>query len=261
MSVLLDAASSQYLSGAPPVGAIAPPYTVSLIARITTTIGTATWPVWVHDDSAAGNQYYRLSLKSGGAILRLRGVTTQEASSSATMVQDVWQHWSVAIRSTSDRSVFIDGGNEGANTTSLTLNDSDTLQIGAQTETASYWTGEIAEVGIWRGILSVAEVAQLGRFISPISVAPSGLLFYATLLGGAWFDCVGGQVLTPNGGPLIGAHPPVVYPAGFEPGTRALVDPMRFISGAYRRAYFGKAPAAAGTRRIMIDDALIVVPA
>lgn len=261
MSVLLDAASNQYLSGVPPIGAVAPPYTVSLIARITATIGTATWPVWIHDDSGAGNQYYRLSLKSGGAVLRLRGSVTQQASSSATMAQNVWQHWCAPIRSTSDRSIFIDGGDEGNNSASLTINDSDTLQIGGQTETASYWTGEIAEVAIWRGIRSPSEIAQLGRFISPISVASPELLFYATLLGGTWFDCIGGQMLTPNGAPLIGVHPPMVYPAGFEPGTRTVVDPMRFISGSYRRTYFGNAAAAAATRRVMIDDALIVIPA
>lgn len=259
MSVKLTAASSQYLSCAAPVAG--PPLTMSCVARTSDTISTSTGKVLSLLDGGASNNYYRRGIKAGTQNLRARAGGTTDDLPGMTPVVDTWHAYSARVIGTGDRSLWLDGTGRADSTVTVSPSASTILQIGGNTNSGDYWEGEIADVAIWRGLHSDAEVAMLGRRFCALFVRPWDLLFYATLIGEAWFDCIGGQVLTPNNGPVVGVQPPIIYPAGFEPGTRTVVDPMRFISGAYRRTYFGKSTAAAATRRIMIDDALIVVPA
>ena len=67
---------------------------------------------------------------------------------------------------------------------------------------------DVAEVAFWNVALETAEIKELARGASPLSIRRNSLVFYAPLLGGPTdIDLIGGKSLTLNGGPGIDAHP------------------------------------------------------
>lgn len=56
------------------------------------------------------------------------------------------------------------------------------LTVGSRDPNDTYWTGQIAEVGLWNRVLSAAEIQSLGRGYAP-SFFPDGLVQYLPLSG------------------------------------------------------------------------------
>lgn len=247
MSVQVAQASNEYLTGIILPGATAPPFTVTMACRIVDDPSVGTWFAWNH--YVSGSQQYRLSVRSSGNYeLRVRAGGADDFGTTGA-VQDEWAIVTIVLRTVADRSIYVNGGNRENSTTSISPTTPTSFTIGGSTLAVDAWSGEIADVAIWPNvILADSEVAQLGRWRSPLFVRPLELGFYATLFGGPgwWFDCIGGQLLTETGTPELGQEPPTIYPAGFDPGTRNIVRPAEFMHSAYRRTYFGKAGVAVG---------------
>ncbi len=116
------------------------------------------------------------------------GGATGTASSSTGFSTDTWQHAAAVFGATNSRDAFLNGTNKGSNTTSvtgaMTLNRTRIGgRIGLTGAEGNFHNGRIAEAAIWNVALTDAEVAELALGVSPLMVRPSGLVFYAPLLG------------------------------------------------------------------------------
>jgi hypothetical protein len=126
-----------------------------------------------------------------------------------------WHHGCGVFTSTTSRSVYIDGGNSGTNTTSITPSLLDRTNIGVQflqsaggTSGISFMDGLIAEVGIWNAALTAAEIASIAKGMTCDKVRPQSLVFYAPLVRDIT-DQKGGLAITNNNGATVANHPRV----------------------------------------------------
>jgi len=264
MARLFNGASGEYLIGDAPVRE--PPFAWSCMFNTSADVGATSGKVLSLLDGTTTNQYYRLGIKSGVLNTRVRSAGSfTDLPTTTAPVTGAWHNACAVYRSTSDRSVFLDGGGRGDNTTTISPSAPTVMQIGANTDSGDYFTGGVAEIAVWKpGLLSPAEVDALGRRYSPLWIRSHELVFYMIAWADEDFDIVGGQTFAiGNGAPSTRAHPSMIYPPGFAARSagRSVIDPVALTQR--RRRYFFALPPAGGpsTRRIMIDDALIVVSA
>lgn len=139
-----------------------------------------------------------------------------------------WYHGCGVFESATSRIAYINGGNAGTNSTSVTPAAAITgISIGtAHTGSPfAFMDGRIAEAGLWDVALTPAEIASLARGISPLCVRPQNLRAYWPLIGRAAPDLELMQGLSVNiiNSPGTAAHCRVVYPsAGVIPNHAAL---------------------------------------
>jgi len=122
---------------------------------------------------------------------------------------------------TNDRRSYIDGASKGTNTTNVVVSNS-SLLVGCDYGWAAreaYFSGSIAEVGVWNVALTDAEAAILAKGYSPLLIRPQSLVAYYPLIRDTDDDIVGGYSMTPINAPTIAAHPRVLYPTGYRLGV------------------------------------------
>jgi hypothetical protein len=71
-----------------------------------------------------------------------------------------------------------------------------------------FFTGDIAEVGIWNVALTAAEIAPLAKGMTCDKIRPQNLVFYAPLVRDL-IDQKGGLTITNNNGATVATHPRV----------------------------------------------------
>lgn len=168
-------------------------------------------------------QRYQLYFTSGGRIggycQNAAGtqVATFNDSSGVNYSANTWYHGAVVFNTTTDRTVYRDGGSSTNNTTSVTVGTVDTTNIGTRFDGSAfgaYLNGQVAEAGVWNVALSAGEIAQLARGVCPLMVRPEALVAYWPLYGNnsPEDDWVNDFDLTITGATKA-AHPRVVYPA------------------------------------------------
>lgn len=82
-----------------------------------------------------------------------------------------------------------------------------TLRIG-RAQSANQWsTGSFAELAMWSSILSVGEVASLGKGFSPAMVAPQSLILNIPLINN--IQCVRSGIALSNTNTTVANHPRV----------------------------------------------------
>lgn len=163
-----------------------------------------------------------ISLESRGAhgdvigFIHSDGTVGGRASSTTSWTANTWRHAAGVLVGNSSRFAYLDGGGKGSNTT--------TIGTGTYTRTAiarlprlspaSYYSGSIAEVGIWSAALTDAEIAILALGYSPLLVRPQSLVAYWPLIGrtSPEIDRVGGYNMTLVNAPTTAVHPRVIYP-------------------------------------------------
>jgi hypothetical protein len=193
-------------------------------------------------------QRYQLYFTSGGRIggycQNSAGtqVATFNDSSGVNYSANTWYHGAVVFNTTTDRTVYRDGGNSTNNTTSVTVGTVDTTNIGTRFDGASfgvYLNGQIAEPAVWNVALSAGEIAQLAKGVSPLMVRPEALVAYWPLYGNnsPEDDWINDFDLTVTGATKA-AHPRVIYP----------LEPKLF------------APAASGNSQISGSAAYTITP-
>jgi hypothetical protein len=97
--------------------------------------------------------------------------------------------------------LYFNNQTDGTGSTFGTSTGYTLLEIGGNTFDGvpnSLFSGLLAEPAVWNVVLTATEVAMLAQGISPLKVRPSGLVFYAPLIGNREqeIDIVGGRILT-----------------------------------------------------------------
>lgn len=219
MARLFDNGSSQYLSNS---NAVRNAYPLSISAWFNSDDDTITQGLVALADNNSSRRV-TLNITNGNNVyVSDVGSSARTATTSTTWTANTWHHAGGVFVSTTERSVFLDGG--GKDTTTISSGQTwgmDTTYIGVNENGATvtlyqYMSGSIAEVGIWNVELTDAEIAILALGYSPLLIRPQSLVAYWPLIGrtSPEIDIVGGYDMTLNNGPTTAAHPPILYHDG-----------------------------------------------
>ena len=242
MARLFDDASSEYLYDSDTALVTAPPFSVSL---------------WMYSDDAAKDQalfftkanaqsrYFGLFAVGSAAgdpiycTAREEGIN-EHAITTSGFSANTWHHIMGVWASATDRRVFIDGGSKGTNTTDVVPSGVNETWIGQLGIVAVelYFSGRLAELGVWNAAFSDAEVALLAKGFSPLFFRPEALLCYMPMIRDEDQDRFGRLVVTAFNTPSIAEHPPkIIYPAPTfisYPSAAVAADPMPMAMHQYR---------------------------
>ncbi len=189
--------------------------------------------MWCGDKDATN---YFASLQARGSVAGDRlgvsshnygGAVTGLAVTSSGYTANIWHHAAGVWLSRSERHVYIDGGSKGSNTATVgaTLNhDRTALGLNADDSPANWFSGDIAEAGVWdltnwgandaeREINFEKAIASMAKGFTPAHF-PLGLVTYWPLIRGL-NDKVGGLILTASG-TTVSNHPRVIFPHGVQ---------------------------------------------
>ena len=136
------------------------------------------------------------------------------ADTSSGYSANTWHHGCAVAVSSTDRTVYLDGGNAGTSAVAHTPASIDrtVLAATAHSTITQHFDGELAEAAIWNAALDADEAAALGAGFSPLLIRPQSLVFYVPLVRDDDNDLIGGLSLTANGTPTVDPHPRVYYP-------------------------------------------------
>lgn len=148
------------------------------------------------------------------------GFTSVE--SSVTLVADTWAHVCAVQTSTSSRAVFVNGADKQTSATSVgpDLSSGGATYVGVISAggLTGLFPGDLAEGAMWSVALTDAEVAGLGKGLSPLLVRPQSLIAYWPILGRSvttepdrWKNAV---ALGITGSPTAAPHPRIYLPVG-----------------------------------------------
>ena len=177
---------------------------------------TATWFSLSLEGAVAGDPIRAWARAAGG-------VAFGETSTGPAI--NTWHHACGVFRTNTDRSAFLDGGGEGNNTDDRTPASIDTFSIGrfGDGSPSAYFSGRVAECGLWDIALTNGEVFKLGPMRnSPTLVRPKHLIWYRSFrLPDFNYDLphlrragrLDNRFRLTNNGSTFSAHPPgIVYP-------------------------------------------------
>lgn len=206
---------SAVYDGTPPVTAA--PFTVAAWARRTDT-GSFRTVLGIGDKDVTNHQWYLQMFDFGSKSVKWEvqaGGTAANSQAPGNWVQNQWHHVAGVEASSTSRTCYLDGSPDATpDTTSRAPSGADRLAIGKVPESSpgagEYFTGDIAEVGIWNVALTDAEIASLAKGVTPPNIRPGNLVFYAPIVGkhSPEPDLVGGLSLTLTG-TSASAHPRV----------------------------------------------------
>lgn len=184
MARLFDDASSQYLERAAAVVSAVP---LTISAWFNSNDSAATQGIVCLGNPASGDANAMVALYASGGdvgdpvklLVGTGGTWTAVVTTSGYSV-NTWHHACAVCASSTSRSVYIDGGSVGTDTTSKALPPITTTGIGELIDPTreQFFSGNIAEVGIWDVALDAAEIAALGKGFSPVLIRPQSLVAY-----------------------------------------------------------------------------------
>jgi len=137
------------------------------------------------------------------------------ATTVATFNDNTWHHACGVCSTATNRTIYLDGGNNINNTNSATPATLSDTMVGAGAAASAIlqpMDGYLAEAAIWNVALTADEVAILATGISPLAVRPGSIIFYVPLVRDNDEDIIGGLSLTAYNSPTIAVHPPIYYP-------------------------------------------------
>lgn len=119
-----------------------------------------------------------------------------------------WQHGCVVF-GTSNTFVYLNGTQDASGAAGAYSQPSpDNIAMARRdffSGTSIYYTGQLAEAGIWSVELTDAEIASLAKGMTCEKVSPQNLVFYAPLVRNL-IDYSGGLVLTNNNSATVSNH-------------------------------------------------------
>ena len=168
------------------------------------------------ETGASSGHCYRLAITGTGRItvFSADGITNAAdvATSTTTYSNGSWFHAAAVFSADDVRTVYLDAGGSATNTNSNdVLIDANThIRIGrrhlATGNNTGYFTGQIAEVGIWNAALTAEEIASLAKGMTCDKIRPQSLVFYAPLVRDL-IDQKGGLTITNNNSATVADHP------------------------------------------------------
>jgi hypothetical protein len=207
MAYQFASASSQYLSATNPVSAA--PFTVAAWARVDNITGNKA--IVTLNQNSGTNRFalYAASARLSWFVNSSAG--NAQAQVTADTTANTWFHGCAVETSAASRTVYINGGLSGSNTTSRTPASIDAINVGTDRNNntnTSLLSGQVCEVGIWSAALTLDEIASLAKGITCDKVRPSALVFYAPLVR-ELIDVRGGLTITNNNTATVAVHPRV----------------------------------------------------
>lgn len=197
-----------------------PPFTFGCWAR-TTSISANQVILQIGNGTSIFNTWYMtFAGASGGDPISL---VCRAASGSPAVVNtttgfsaSTWHHVCAVITGAADRDIYIDGGSSANSSTSVTVATPVDMILGRAFSASGSLFGDLAEVFVYDAALSTDQITMLAAGVTPKSVSPADLIFYAPLIrgtsGGDEFDIVGGNTLTETGTSTVVEHPRVYSP-------------------------------------------------
>lgn len=211
MAYLFDDASSQYLTGNFTMG-VGRPITISAWVYVDALTADMT-AVSIGDTSSAQN-FWQLLIRSNGTG-RFRAASSsgvQAATTTATASLNTWHSLIGVEVSNNNRYVWLDGSS-GQNTNLVNVAPSPTdTRIGARADDGTnpdYFSGRVAEVAVWNGLLTPDAVQSLAAGADPTQIQPGILVEYWPLIRSA--RGIYGNTLTPTNSPTIAVHSPKIF--------------------------------------------------
>ena len=211
--------SNQYLArlSTPPVAA-GYPFTMACWFKTATTATQCLMGLGdaydVHD--------HRHTLYTGGAGATLKFQTVDsgtlgQAETAATVSSGVWSHACGVLGWSNWRAVYLNGGSQDIDTTSVNPVVTDYFGIAALVSRAGptvqyYLNGQVAEAAVWDVALTPAEIAVLAAGYPPPFVRPQSLKSYYPLIRSS-ADVFGNinYAVTEYNSPTVTDGPPMLY--------------------------------------------------
>lgn len=167
----------------------------------------------IHLRGDSSDQVWAASTDSGGTI--------SYAIAAVSYTPNVWQHACAVFPNTSERYIYVNGGNVGSNTATRAVTGVDRWGIGHDVDSGpfAYYDGALAEAAVWGIALETSDIAMLALGVSPLLIKPSYLVAYAPLIRDEDQDRVGGYHLTAYNSPTVATHPPQIKPIWTIPWT------------------------------------------
>jgi hypothetical protein len=159
--------------------------------------------------ASSTTNYYSISSRGNGSVVDFAandGSGNAIARSTTSAILNNWNHACGVAASATSRTIYLNGGSSGTNTTSKTPIVS-SISIGSRF-TGSTFMGSCAEIGIWNAALTAAEVASLAQGMTCDKIRPQSLVFYAPLVRDL-IDQKGGLAIINNNGATVDNHPRV----------------------------------------------------
>ncbi len=221
MARLLDDASTEYFENASdPIGS----YPCTMAAWVyPDATGINHVAVGITDNSATNVIQLLWVNSSDQPVAQSRnGGTAVSAVSGQTLTINTWAHICAVFTGDADRDIYVNGGNVVNDTGNETWGGSSNVtNFGRRVRATQdrYWSGRLAEIGIWNVALTAANVASLGAGFIPLMVRPDALVTYAMPFWGPGsnadeYDYIGGLTFTEGGTSPEADHCPIIYPAG-----------------------------------------------
>lgn len=202
--------TSEYLETTSSISAV--PLTIAAWFNSTsTTAGQTICTVCATGGSTAN----RFGLFAGGdatgdPVRAIVGNTGANADTTTGYTANTWHHAAGVFTSNTSRTAYIDGGSAGTNTTSSTPTGVNAIVIGARyaSTLGAYFSGSLAEIGVWSTNLSSAEITSLAKGMSPRFIRPQSLIAYFPLVREK-IEIRSGLTITTGGSPAASNHPRV----------------------------------------------------
>ncbi|TWT90997.1 hypothetical protein Mal64_13960 [Pseudobythopirellula maris] len=169
-------------------------------------------------NGSESDEYFSLGVQSDGVLrAAVRSGAFTPLDTTVTYPSNDWSHGAAVFESAVSRRVYLNGGAKQSQASEAAPSGVDVLGVGllARDGTNFPFSGALAEVAIWKAALTDAEVAALGKGVSPRALTNrlDELVVYQDLvrLEGVAPLGIG---LTPSG--TIGGerHPAILYPHG-----------------------------------------------
>lgn len=186
--------------------AASPTTTVFSISRSTETSGVNNPAILVQNDNGAVRYFLRGNSSSTG-----NAWNTASGISGGVAFDNTAHHVCVRLSSTTS-TIYVDGSSVASNTAgSVSIQTGmDRLGIGAlvRGNVVTYYSGSVAEVGVWNFALTVAEIVSLSKGMICSRIKPQNIVFHAPLVRNLQ-DIKRGLALTNNNGATVVNHPRV----------------------------------------------------
>lgn len=213
--------SSQFLSTtSPPITVL--PITVACWYKMESAASTEEMGLMQLSEKLQAENFFNLRLDdqvgTGDLQWNVRNEATVSICSSAiNWTTGVWQHAAGRSVSSTDHSVFLNGGNEGTSSVDNSPELIDSFAVGVQRLSGSdsdFMDGLIAWPCMWNVALTDAEIASLGAGAHPFMVRPASIISFWPLYGDSSpeIDLVGNTSLTVTGATKGAETFPIYFP-------------------------------------------------
>lgn len=133
---------------------------------------------WTLEIGRTGGTDYGIAMVNSGG-------TVGFALTSAAPTINTWQNLTGVYSANNSRTVYLNAGSSGTDTTAATPSGISHIYVGATSSSSSIikrFNGAIADTAIWSVALNSSEIAALNAGFSPALIRPTSLVHYQPLI-------------------------------------------------------------------------------